>query len=623
MALRKKEKQSAFDVIVVGGGMTGICAAIAAARHGAKTALVQDRPVLGGNASSEIRMHICGASSNMMKPNAEETGILREILLENRRVNDYYNFSVWDRVLHSAVMDTENLTVFLNTAMYDADTQGKRITAIHCYQLTTEIHWTLTAPVFCDCTGNGTLGFMAGAPFRLGSEGKAEYHEPHAPEQPNLERMGNTLLFKAVDRGEPVEFVPPRDAYKFTEHQLRYRKHADLRSPDGQADEQEADEVLNNLDEATKSLVTDSYCVDYGYWWIELTGEKADIIEEYEDIRDELIKCVYGVWDHIKNGGDHGAANYDLQWVGMLPGVRESRRMEGEYMLTECDLIDNRVFEDAVAYGGWESDNHVAHGLLDFDKMPSTIFAFKGLYTIPYRSYVAKDMDNLFISGRSMGASKLAMASSRVMGTCAVGGQAVGTAAALCKKYGCTPSQVKEHITELQQMLLKDDCYIPGFRNEDPLDLARQAEVSASSEKQAATNVINGVSRTVGESENCWQSCGMAEGGEWLKLSWKAPQEISQVRLTFDPNLNHCIKLTMSSVRIAEQGRGVPGELVRDYDVLLKRNGETVACRQIRGNYQRHNIVDFDKTQCDEVELRVLGTNGFEDARVYEVRAYA
>ena len=174
MAIRKKSKQMAFDVIVVGGGMTGMCAAIASARHGAKTALIQDRPVFGGNASSEIRMHICGASSNMMKKNAEETGILREILLENRLVNDYYNFSIWDRVLHSAIRNQDNLTMFLNTTMTDADVDGKTITAIHCYQLTTEIHWTLTAPIFCDCTGNGTLGYIAGAPYRTGSEGKAE-----------------------------------------------------------------------------------------------------------------------------------------------------------------------------------------------------------------------------------------------------------------------------------------------------------------------------------------------------------------------------------------------------------------------------------------------------------------
>ena len=352
MSLCPSERSSVlppYDVIVVGGGMNGLCAALASARHGAKTALVQDRPVLGGNGSSEVRMHICGASNNMRKDNAEETGILGELLLENRRVNDFYNWSVWDRVLHTAASEQENLTLFLNTTMLDCDVEGQHITAIHCWQLTTEINWTLTATVFCDCTGNGTLGFLAGAPFRLGCEGKAEFNEPHAPDAPNDERMGNTLLYKAVNRGRPVTYVPPKNAYKFTEEMLKFRKHADLIGEEGQ---KIADTVFDNVDAATVSLVADSCCFDYGYWWIELCGEKADIIEEYEELRDELLKCVCGVWDHIKNGGNHGAQNYDLEWVGMLPGMRESRRLEGEYMLTENDLRSNRIFPDAVAYAG-------------------------------------------------------------------------------------------------------------------------------------------------------------------------------------------------------------------------------------------------------------------------------
>ena len=622
MSVRSKNKEAAFDVVIVGGGMTGMCAALACARHGAKTALVQDRPVFGGNASSEIRMHICGASSNMMKKDAEETGILRELLLENKKVNTYYNFSIWDRVLFTAMKTQPNLTVFLNTTMVDADSEGRCVKGIHCYQLTTEINWHLTADIFCDCTGNGTLGFMTGVPFRTGSEGKEEFHEKDAPDKPNNDRMGNTLLFKAVDRGQPVEFIPPKDAYHFTEEQLRYRKHADLRAPDGSILEEKADAIMDNLDEATKNLVVDNYCLDYGYWWIELTGEKADIIEEYEDIRDELVKCVYGIWDHIKNGGDHGAQNFDLQWVGMLPGMRESRRLEGDYMLTENDIFDNRIFPDAVAYGGWDCDNHVAHGLLDFDKMPSSIFPFKGLYTIPYGCYVAKDMDNLFISGRSMSASKLAMASSRVMGTCAVGGQAVGTAAAMCIKYGCGTRGVKQHMTELQQTLLKDDCYIPGYKNEDPLDLARTAKVTATSEKHAAVNVINGVARTVEENINCWQSNGIRAEGEELYLSFEQPKKVSQVRLTFDPNLNASIRLSLSSKRIAEQVPGVPPELVKDFDVELRKDGEAVTVKQVRGNYQRLNVLDFQPVECDEVVLRVLATNGIADARVYEVRVY-
>lgn len=607
-----KEETLHFDVVIVGGGMTGLCAAIASARHGAKTALVQDRPVLGGNASSEIRMHICGATANMKKPELSEGGIVHELMLSNKRVNDSYNFSIWDAVLFQAAKNEKNLTLLLNTTMHAAACQDGEITCIECYQMSTEKRLLIHGKIFADCTGNGTLGAFVGVKSRTGSEGKAEFNEPHAPEQPNQDRMGNTLLFKAANVGHPVKFIPPVDAMHFTEEQLRYRKHsADVPK-----------EVLAKASENEIWMLFDGYCQDYGYWWIEIGGESADIISEYEDIRDQLVRAVYGVWDHIKNGGNHGAENYELVWVGMLPGVRESRRMEGEYMLNENDLLENRVFDDAVAYGGWPVDNHVEHGLLDFDKMPSEIYAFNGLYTIPYRSYVAKDMDNLFIGGRSMGASKLAMASSRVMGTCAVGGQAVGTAAALCKKYGCTPHDVEAHMKELQQLLLKDDCYIPGYKNEDPADLARTAQVSAGSEKQPAANVINGVSRTVGEDENCWQSDGLAGDNGVLSLKWDAPHTLRQVRLTFDPNLCSSIKITLSSKRIAEQVPGVPPELVRDYDVELLKDGHVLASRSVRGNYQRLNVLNFDACDCDEVRLHVLATNGIADARVYEVRAY-
>lgn len=623
MSVRKKEKTAAFDVVIIGGGMTGLCAALASARHGASTALVQERPVLGGNASSEIRMHICGASADMTKPDAEETGILRELLLENKRVNAYYNYSVWDRVLFETAKSQQGLTLFLNATLYDAVVEEGRITRALCYQMTTETHWTLAAPLFCDCTGNGTLAYLAGAPYRQGSEARSEFQEPHAPEAANNCRMGNTLLFKAVDRGEPVSFVPPKGAYTFSEEQLRYRKHADVK-PNSQAlqAEKQASTLLDKVDEKTRDMVFDAYCLDYGYWWIELTGERADIIDEYEDIRDELVKCVYGVWDHIKNGGDHGADHYDLQWVGMLPGVRESRRIEGEYILNENDILSNRQFPDAVAYGGWAVDNHVAHGLLDFDKLPSEIYPFEGLYTIPYRSYVARGLTNLLVGGRCMSASKLAMASSRVMGTCAVGGQAIGTAAALCKKHGCEPRGLMAYIAELQQTLLKDDCYIPGLTNQDDKDVARRAIPRATSEKERAAGVINGVARAVGDQANCWQSDGLDPRGETLTLSLAAPARIGQVRLTFDPNLNVSAKITLSSKRMAEQVRGVPPELVQDYDVSLRLQGRTVARRQVRDNYQRLNMLYFTPVLCDEIDVTVLRTHGFPDARIYEVRAY-
>lgn len=617
MSEKKKVKNAEYDVVVIGGGMSGICAALAAARHGARTALVHDRHVLGGNASSEIRMHICGASENLAKPDLEESGILHEIMLDNKSRNDYYNFSIWDMVLFSTVKRQKNLTVYLSTAMESCEMgEGSTIRSIDAYQLTTEKHWKISGKVFIDCTGNATLGYYAEAEFRTGSEGRDEFGEPDAPGQPNKERMGNTLLFKAVDRGHPVAFKKPDFARTFTEEELKYRTHSAVHGA----------QIKGEVDKAYVRMTSFSTSsVDYGYWWIELPGETDDIIDEYEQIRDELVSCIYGIWDHLKNGGDHGAENYDLEWVGMLPGSREGRRLIGDYILNENDILSNRQFEDAVAYGGWPMDIHTAKGLYDFDELPSRVISFDGAYTIPYRSYYSKNISNLMMAGRDISASKMAMGSTRVMGTCAVGGQAVGTAAALCIKYDCDPRGAQEHMRELQQMLLKDDAYIPGIWNEDPKDLARRAKVTATSAREGCPpeNVINGISRDEDGHRNLWISGKGRTEGEMLTLHLADRQPVSEVHLTFDSNFHYPIKITLSRKRQAQQRIGVPPELIRDYTVTLWQGDKKAAKQTVTENVQRKNIVTFPTTECDRVTVMVHKTNGSNEAHIYEIRVYS
>lgn len=617
MSEKKKVKNAEYDVVVIGGGMSGICAALAAARHGARTALVHDRHVLGGNASSEIRMHICGASENLAKPDLEESGILHEIMLDNKSRNDYYNFSIWDMVLFSTVKRQKNLTVYLSTAMESCEMgEGSTIRSIDAYQLTTETHWKISGKVFIDCTGNATLGYYAEAEFRTGSEGRDEFGEPDAPGQPNKERMGNTLLFKAVDRGHPVAFKKPDFARTFTEEELKYRTHSAVHGA----------QIKGEVDKAYVRMTSFSTSsVDYGYWWIELPGETDDIIDEYEQIRDELVSCIYGIWDHLKNGGDHGAENYDLEWVGMLPGSREGRRLIGDYILNENDILSNRQFEDAVAYGGWPMDIHTAKGLYDFDELPSRVISFDGAYTIPYRSYYSKNISNLMMAGRDISASKMAMGSTRVMGTCAVGGQAVGTAAALCIKYDCDPRGAQEHMRELQQMLLKDDAYIPGIWNEDPKDLARRAKVTATSAREGCPpeNVINGISRDEDGHRNLWISGKGRTEGEMLTLHLADRQPVSEVHLTFDSNFHYPIKITLSRKRQAQQRIGVPPELIRDYTVTLWQGDKKAAKQTVTENVQRKNIVTFPTTECDRVTVMVHKTNGSNEVHIYEIRVYS
>ncbi len=610
-------EEKAFDVVVVGGGMSGLCAALEAARDGASVALVHARPVLGGNASSEVRVHISGADHSLEKPDYAESGILYELMLENKARNANFSYSTWDLVLYEKVKSQENLTVFFNTVMYDCETEDDRITAVYCVQETTEMRFKFTAPLFVDATGHGTLGYYAGAEYRQGSESKAETGEIDAPEQPNNERMGNTIFFRARDMGHPVKFTPPAFAKKFTEEDLRFRMHSAVHKVDfSGCKDPEKNEACGGVS---------ARGIDYGYFWIELMGDKDDIITDYENIRDDLVAALYGVWDHIKNGGDHGAENHALEWVGMLPGTRESRRLVGDYLLDETDILDNKIFEDAVCYGGWCVDLHTAHGLLDLHRHPSgDVRFFDGVYTIPYRSYYSKNISNLFMAGRNISTTKLGLCSTRIIGCCAIGGQAVGAAAALCTKYGCLPRELAPHMSELQQLILKNDGFLPGYKNEDPDDLARGASFTASSFKAGCEpeKVIDGISRRLGDDTHGWVSDGISENGETLTMSFDAPTEISELRYTFDSDFRYPIRVTMAPNRQKQQRDGVPEELVCDYDVIMKKNGETVRTIEVRGNYQRHNVHKFDTTECDEVTLHVHSTHGEKEITVFEVRAY-
>lgn len=613
-----------YDVVIVGGGMSGVCAAIASARHGARTALIQDRSVYGGNASSETRMHISGASCHWGKKNAAETGILMELQLENKYLNYNYNYSIWDGVLWSAVKDCRNLDSYMNTTMDTVHSDGSKIQSVVCYQMTTETRYEFTADIYIDATGHGTLGYFAGAEYCIGREAQKTYSEKDAPQDVDGETMGNTIYFCARDTGKPVKFVKPSWAYSFDESFFKHRYHGDI------VVYHDADDVVvlkpdEDYEDHADQLV-EKYDVESGYWWIELGGDWEDIIKQAEDIRYELYKCVYGVWDHIKNGGDHGAENYELIWVGNVSGTRESRRLMGQYVLTENDILANRSGQDAVAYGGWPMDEHTAGGFAAKGEIPSKVRSFDGLYGIPYGCFVSRNISNLMMAGRDISASKLAMGSTRVMATCAVGGQAAGTAAAMAVQRGCSPKEFGEkHMELLRQELLKDDCYIPGCVNEDEKDIARTAAVSASSAKAGyeAEKVINGIARNEKDTINQWRSDGISEEGEVLTLKLAKASEIGQVRLTFDPNLSEERCISVSRAFIDKEPPGVDKELVKDYNVKAFYCGSCVWEHQVTNNYQRQNIIDLPaKVMADEVQICVTATNGDSDAKIFEVRLY-
>lgn len=453
-----------FDLAVVGGGLAGLCAALAAAREGARTVLVHDRPVLGGNSSTEIRVPPFGTAEH--NPWAYETGIIEELLTEERarshdRVNYGHTNAVWDLVLYEACRRELSLTLVLNTIVFAVDmAKLRRIGSVTGAQSGTRKLLRISADLFIDATGDGVVGGPAGVPWRVGQEARSEYGESLAPVEGWDWTMGSSLLFRARDIGRPIQFEPPEWAQQYRDEEcLQHRDHR---------------------------------FIDGGYWWIEV-GYPYDTLAQNEDIRDELLRHLLGVWDHIKNhctlpGVHERAATYALDWVGMVPAKRETGRFVGAHVMTQNQIQRRELYADRIAYGGWIIDDHTKGGILSREKKPSFDDVAESVclvapYSVPLRSLYAEQVENLFLAGRLMSASRVVFNSLRVQRTLAVIGQAAGTAAAFCVHRKVKPAELsRDNVSAIQQSLLRQDCYIPFLRNEDPDDLARGARVTASSQ---------------------------------------------------------------------------------------------------------------------------------------------
>ena len=450
-----REQTLETDLTVVGGGLAGVCAAIAAARLGKRVALVTNRPVLGGNSSSEIRVWVCGATAHGMQRFARETGIMGELYAENQYRNPEGNPVHWDEVVLDAVRAESNILLFLNTDVHVVHANGpdaeRSIDHVRGWTMGSELWTTFRSAFYVDGTGDGLIGALAGAHFRMGREARDEFGENWAPPIADRQFLGSTILFYTKDVGHPVDFVAPASAKDIATTPIPRTR------------------IIRSGDRGAH------------YWWIEWGGE-LDIVADNERIRDELRSVIFGIWDHIKNSGEFDAANLDLEWVGTLPGKREYRRFVGDHTLTQNDILGQTEFADAVAFGGWSIDLHPVEGMY-----ASTLGAHqrfpRGVYGIPLRSYYSANVRNLFMAGRDVSATHIAFGSSRVMATCAVGGEAVGTAASLAIDLGVSPRELASESAErLRQLLLAQDASVIGVRNDDPLDLARSARVRASSE---------------------------------------------------------------------------------------------------------------------------------------------
>lgn len=507
------------DVVVIGGGLAGSAAAIAAARDGCSVVLIQDRPVLGGNASSEIDVAPGGDCSN--EPlDPSETGIIEEFYLGTDRGFDHD----WSGAIEGVVRDEPNIDVHLNTrAINVVMRDAAMIAGVLATDVRSGKRMLFPGKIFIDCTGDGWIGFWAGAEFRKGRESRSELGESLAPEKADVYTMGNTLMVASFEEESPAPFDCPKWAYQWKSPQdfnssgfhfplqkMQYpsgvpneetlfrfthgggffgKQFARKRPAEGEARAAHRSMPITpphyQSFEKGKGYLPRNKDGGFFQWWVELGGAE-DTIYDAEHVRDELFRVNLGLWNYVKNySPKYSEANKNrrLVWINYVPGKRESRRIIGDYILTQWDYADRVVHDDNVAYGGWGVDVHHPNGF--WKKGPMYYNAYRGhKVSIPFRCLYSKNIANLLMAGRDVSVSHIALGGVRVMRTTCLMGQAAGTAAALCVEKGVLPRAAgRLHIKNIQQRLLKEGAYVMGRKNEDAADLALRATVRASSVK--------------------------------------------------------------------------------------------------------------------------------------------
>ena len=318
-------------------------------------------------------------------------------------------------------------------------------------------------------------------------------------------------------------------------------------------------------------------------------GGEHDSIHDTERLRDELLKIAFGMWDHIKNRGDHGAENWALDWVGFLPGKRESRRYVGDHILTQNDVRAEGRFDDIVAYGGWSMDDHHPAGFRHPGE-PTIFHPAPSPYGIPYRCLYSRNIENLFFAGRNISVTHAAMSSTRVMATCALLGQAAGTAASIALARGLSPRGVYEkEITLLQETLMDDDAYLP-WKKRSVSDLSRGARLTASAGDPEPLR--NGIDRPVGDALNAWQGpCGSA-----IEYRFGKAVTLREARLVFDSDLDRGDRNMISYYTRQVPSFCVPATLVKAFHLDVETNGAWATVHRNENNYQRLVRVPLDRT---------------------------
>lgn len=414
----KPINEGTFDLVVVGGGIAGLCASIQAARLGLKVALVQNRPVLGGNNSSEIRLPMQGEIDKNLFPKIGQ--IVRELDTgqkgEARNAEDY-----GDDLKLSKVKDEQNISLFLSTHVFDVKKNGNKITSVIGRNIITSEEHSFSAELFVDCTGDATVGFLAGANSKMGREGYDETEEPKAPVFADGMTLGTTLHWYSKPQ-DTASYFPVCDwAIQFSEEYY-----------------------LENTRGA--------WNWETGFYW--------DTIEEGEKVRDHKFRVIYGHWSYLKNNFPDKYANFKLEWIAYIAGKRESRRLVGDIFLTELDILNRVEYPDACITTTWGIDLHYPDPLNSRHYPGEEFIAVADHdrnfepYHFPYRCLYSNNIENLFMAGRNISVSHIALGTVRVMKTTGMMGEVVGIAAYLCNKYNCNPGEIYlNHLNEFLSML--------------------------------------------------------------------------------------------------------------------------------------------------------------------------
>ena len=519
------------QVLVIGSGVSGYCAAIQAGRQGCDTVLIEKDEVLGGNSGPNLGVGITGA--DRYNPFATETGLIQELQEEAAWVEGFtrisagtmpYNISRRNEAVVQSALEKAGVRLLKRHYARKPIVENGRITGVIVEDIasfrTVEIR---VGGLVVEASGDGQIAALAGADFDSGSESQDEFGERSAPPRRRSWVQGTSLVAIAQRTGRPVEFIPPPGIPEFTPRLWHGSIGSYIRHSHG-------------------NFSGDN---DLIFLYITEAGGDMDTVRDDGEIYELLLKQLWAEWNHVKNGPHREESrDWDLLWVSPKAGKRESRRFLGDLILTQTDLEEGRRFPDDIAYGGHDLDDHQSLGAAG-----SNIFghSIPPIYGIPFRSCYSRNLDNLLLAGRLISATHLAHSSTRLMRTGGAIGQAVGLAAALCCRHALTPRQLcEQRLEQLQQLLLRRDGSILDRRLDDDGNLARQAAITASSESLFDDQEIDQLAPLVAPAGN---------------LLWDWPDQLEQLQLYLRNDADVSQSMTLSLLRSRREPRWTTAEL--------------------------------------------------------------